>query len=201
MGGICVEPVSLYWKCVPKCKFVAEPFTRTLYARRWSRYILNYLYAISSENKKYSITEACSLTTTEYGLLTGYGFSATFVVTGLFMGRAADSNNRRNIIVIGCFIWNAALIGMGSSYMFWQLLMYRLMLGFGQAFSNPASYSMISDLFAADQRPYGNGLFATGCYVGGGLASLSETVITLLIACRAVSLQSYSTTFPFSFFQ
>lgn len=143
-------------------------------SNQWSRYILNYLYAISSDSSKYSITEACSLTSTEYGLLTGYGFSATFVVTGLFMGRAADSSNRRNIIVIGCFIWNAALAGMGSSTAFWELLVYRLVLGFGQAFSNPASYSMITDLFPPDQRPFANGLFATGCYIGGGLASLSE---------------------------
>ena len=78
------------------------------------------------------------------------------------MGRAADSNNRRNIIVIGCFIWNAALAGMGSSTAFWELLVYRLVLGFGQAFSNPASYSMITDLFPPDQRPFANGLFATG---------------------------------------
>ena len=90
------------------------------------------------------------------------------------MGRAADSSNRRNIIVIGCFIWNAALAGMGSSTAFWELLVYRLVLGFGQAFSNPASYSMITDLFPPDQRPFANGLFATGCYIGGGLASLSE---------------------------
>ena len=144
--------------------------------RRWSRYILNYLYAISSDSSRYSITASCSLTSTEYGLLTGYGFSATFVVTGLFMGRAADSNNRRNIIVIGCFIWNGALAGMGSSTVFWELLMYRLFLGFGQAFSNPASYSMISDLFIPDHRPMANGLFATGCYIGGGMASLSETI-------------------------
>jgi hypothetical protein len=40
-------------------------------SNQWSRYILNYLYAISSDSSKYSITEACSLTSTEYGLLTG----------------------------------------------------------------------------------------------------------------------------------
>lgn len=30
------------------------------------------------EASKISIADACSLTTSEYGLLTGYGFSATF---------------------------------------------------------------------------------------------------------------------------
>jgi len=59
-------------------------------SNQWARYILNYLYAISSDSSKYSISQACNLSSSEYGLLTGYGFSATFVITGLFMGRAAD---------------------------------------------------------------------------------------------------------------
>ena len=120
-------------------------------SNQWARYILNYLYAISSDSRKYSIKEACSLSTSEYGLLTGYGFSATFVVTGLFMGRAADSYNRRNIIVAGCIIWNLALAAQGASSAFWELLLFRLLLGFGEAFSNPASYSTVADLFPPDQ--------------------------------------------------
>ncbi len=138
------------------------------------RYILNYLYAISSEKAKFSISEACDITTAEYGLLTGYGFSATFVVTGLFMGRAADRYNRRNIIAAGALIWNISLAGMGTSASFWELLVYRLLLGFGQAFSNPASYSLISDVFPPLQSAKANGAFASGVYIGGGLASISE---------------------------
>jgi hypothetical protein len=59
--------------------FPAASFLET---QRWARYIINYLYAISSDESKYSISEACDFTTSEYGLLTGYGFSATFVVAG-----------------------------------------------------------------------------------------------------------------------
>mmetsp|Transcript_41707 Transcript_41707/g.53799 ORF Transcript_41707/g.53799 Transcript_41707/m.53799 type:complete len:479 (-) Transcript_41707:499-1935(-) len=145
-------------------------------SNQWARYILNYLYAISSTKDKYSIAEACDLSTSEYGLLTGYGFSATFVITGLFMGRLADSYNRRNIIVCGCVIWNLALAGMGMSSAFWELLVFRLLLGFGEAFSNPASYSSIADLFPPEKRPTANGTFATAVYIGGGTASLSMVI-------------------------
>jgi MFS family permease len=155
------------------------------FSNQWARYILNYLYAISSSSDKYSIAEACDLSTSEYGLLTGYGFSATFVITGLFMGRLADSYNRRNIIVAGCLIWNLALAGMGMSSKFWELLMFRLILGFGEAFSNPASYSSIADLFPPEKRPTANGTFATAVYVGGGMASLSM-VIAEKIGWRAM---------------
>ena len=35
-----------------------------------NRYMLNYLYAISSDKDRYSISQACDLSTSEYGLLT-----------------------------------------------------------------------------------------------------------------------------------
>ena len=136
--------------------------------------MLNYLYAISSDKDRYSISQACDLSTSEYGLLTGYGFSATFVITGLFVVRAADKYNRRNIICLGALIWNCALAGMGTASSFWELLVYRLLLGFGQAFSNPASYSCIADLFPPRAAPKANGIFASGVYIGGALASISE---------------------------
>mmetsp|Transcript_11003 Transcript_11003/g.25795 ORF Transcript_11003/g.25795 Transcript_11003/m.25795 type:complete len:517 (+) Transcript_11003:648-2198(+) len=153
---------------------LAGPTQTSIFSFRWSRYLLNYLYAISSSlGPKYSIAEATGLSPTEYGLLTGYGFSLTFVITGLFMGRAADSQSRRNIIAIGCVIWSMALAAMGMATGFPELLLFRLFLGFGEAFSNPASYSMISDLFPPEKRPAANGMFASAVYIGGGLASLS----------------------------
>ena len=65
---------------------------------------------------------------------------------------------------------------MGMSSVFWELLLFRLVLGFGQAFSNPASYSMLADLFAPAERARANAIFAAGVYVGGGLASVSELI-------------------------
>ena len=166
------------------------------------------------------------------------------------MGRAADTSNRKNIITAGCLIWNVALMGMGMSSDFVELLVLRLTLGFGQvmnawhaweasaaldppmtlrgtvqrvqlfwridphcqhhasppvryerfrppivlactrahsrtlvpdpsqAFSNPASYSMIADLFPPEMRPTANGQFASGMYIGGGLASVSMDIAT-----------------------
>jgi MFS family permease len=77
------------------------------------------------------------------------------------MGRAADSHNRKLIIALGCLIWSLATAGMGSSSAFWSLLTFRLLLGLGAAFSNPASYSMIADLFPPDQRPTANGMMTS----------------------------------------
>ena len=60
----------------------------------------------------------------------------------------------------------------GYSKTYVEVLLWRLVLGFGQAFSNPASYSLIADYFPENQRAQANGLFACGVYIGGGMASM-----------------------------
>lgn len=72
------------------------------------------------------------------------------VVCGLFMGRAADLYNRKNIVFYGVVIWNLATVWMGLANTFAQLLMSRIVLGIGESFSMPASYSLIADYFPAD---------------------------------------------------
>ena len=145
--------------------------------QQWSRYSLNYLYNVSADDDFTSIQAADSLSYADYGILTGYGFSATFCLAGLVAGRAADVSSRKLIIFAGCLIWNAALFMIGYSKTYAEVLLWRLALGFGQAFSNPASYSLIADYFPEAQRAQANGLFACGVYArrgaggGGGVAA------------------------------
>ena len=51
--------------------------------QQWSRYSLNYLYNVSADDDFTSIQAADSLSYADYGILTGYGFSATFCLAGL----------------------------------------------------------------------------------------------------------------------
>ena len=50
---------------------------------QWSRYSLNYMYAVSADDDKESIRAATDLNAADYGILTGYGFAGTFCVAGL----------------------------------------------------------------------------------------------------------------------
>ncbi|CAM9103237.1 unnamed protein product [Ectocarpus sp. 13 AM-2016] len=149
-------------------------------SNQWARYLLNYLYAVSDDDyddddaKEFiSIEDATGISTSEYGLLVGYGFSFCYVICGLFMGRAADLYNRKLIIFYGLVIWNVATVCLGMSENFIQLLLSRILLGIGESFSMPASYSLIADYFPAESLAQANGVFAFGVYVGGGLSSLS----------------------------
>lgn len=138
----------------------------------WSRYSFNYLYNVSSEDPYVSMKVDVDLSYGEYGFLTGYGFSSSGFLTGLVAGRAADVWTRTLLIGVGCFIWNGALFMIGASTTFSEMVFWRLALGFGQAFTGPASYSLIADYFPESQRSQANGLFACGIYLGGGLASV-----------------------------
>lgn len=66
------------------------------------------------------------------------------------MGRAADVYNRKNIVFYGLVIWNVATICLGLSNNYVELLLSRILLGIGESFSMPASYSLIADYFPAE---------------------------------------------------
>uniref|UniRef100_A0A7S2Y1D3 Major facilitator superfamily (MFS) profile domain-containing protein n=1 Tax=Fibrocapsa japonica TaxID=94617 RepID=A0A7S2Y1D3_9STRA len=152
-------------------------------ANQWARFLLDYLYAVPEDEipldediEKISIQYATELTPTQYGFLAGYGFSFVFVISGLFMGRAADLYNRKLIVFLGLAIWNAGVFIQGLSQNYQQLLLSRVILGVGESFSSPASYSLIADYFPKERLATANGIFAWGVYLGGGLSSLSITM-------------------------
>ena len=66
-----------------------------------------------------------------------------------------------------------ATIGTGAASSFSQVLGARTLTGVGQAFGNPASYTILGKLYPEEQRATVNGLFASSVYFGGGLAALS----------------------------
>jgi len=160
-------------------KYVLYVLLLIYVSNQWSRYLLNYLYSVSAkdlsneEAERFSISYATGITTAQYGLLVGFGFSFMYVLCGLLMGRAADSFNRRNIIFWGLLIWNVAVVIMAMSSSFTSLLVSRVILGIGESFSAPASYSLIADYFPVEARAEANGIYAFGVYVGGGLGSLA----------------------------
>eukprot|EP00612_Vaucheria_litorea_P003576 CAMPEP_0171462658 /NCGR_PEP_ID=MMETSP0945-20130129/6603_1 /TAXON_ID=109269 /ORGANISM="Vaucheria litorea, Strain CCMP2940" /LENGTH=442 /DNA_ID=CAMNT_0011989219 /DNA_START=64 /DNA_END=1392 /DNA_ORIENTATION=- len=143
---------------------------------QWTRYLLNYLYAVSSDDEYKSIKVATNLSSSQYGLLVGFGFGLTYVAFGMIMGRASDIYNRINIIAVGLLIWNGAILLMGLSSSFSTLLIARVILGIGESFSGPASYSLLADFFPPSRRGEANGIYAFGVYIGGGMSSLSLTL-------------------------
>ena len=127
----------------------------------------------------YNFEDGVCMTTTEYGVLTGVGFSFTFSLFGLFAGFIVDLYANRDGTILGISALFCALTTLLTSYCssFEQVVVLRAALGAFQAFGAPASVHLIMSHFerAAD-RPMANSSYTVGVYLGAGLSSLSSLI-------------------------
>src|SRR6478609_5387804 len=131
---------------------------------RWapaSIYILGFLYIIGTFNyldrlllglALPAIKQDMQVSDTALGLVTGFAFSLSYSLLGAPIAWAADRFNRRNIIAVGFAFWSTmtALTGMAANI--WQLAVARFLMGAGESTGMAPSTSMISDIFAPQNR-------------------------------------------------
>lgn len=112
------------------------------------------------------------LTDTEVSLLMGLSFALFYTLLGVPIGRWADRDNRRNIIIWGISVWSlmTALCGIVKSYS--QFFAVRIGVGVGEAALSPAAYSMLSDYFPKEKLATAISVYSAGVYLGSGLAVL-----------------------------
>lgn len=115
---------------------------------------------------------------TQYSLLASFGFTALFAVSSLLAGPVVDSSNRARLAVVSCSIWSLATMATGLASSFDGVLLFRVLQGISQGFTNPAAYGLLADLFPPERRATANSLYSSGIYLGGGLASLSILLVS-----------------------
>ena len=126
---------------------------------------------------------------TQMSLLMGFSFAIFYTILGIPLGRLADSMSRRRLIVAGVVVWSAmtALCGLARTY--WQLFLFRVGVGVGEATLSPAAYSMIADYFPPERRATAISVYSMGIYLGSGIAFLvGGLVIQFAVAQGAVML-------------
>lgn len=106
------------------------------------------------------------LTDTQYGILTGPAFVLVYAVSSLVFGYLADRRSRRAVIAGALAAWSlmTALCGMVTSFS--MLVLLRAGVGLGEAGSNPAGLSMLSDHFPPKRRSTALAIFASGGALG-----------------------------------
>jgi predicted MFS family arabinose efflux permease len=100
------------------------------------------------------------------GLLVGPTFAIFYATFGIPIAWLADRFNRRNIIAASLALFSLMTTVSGLAVHFWQLLLARVVTGVGEAGAGPASQSIISDLFAPEERAWAQSLYAAGSCVG-----------------------------------
>ena len=106
----------------------------------------------------------------EMSLLQGFAFAIFYTLVGLPIGRMVDSKRRVTIISIGVLVWSVMTALCGTARMYWQLFIYRMGVGVGEAALSPAAYSMLADYFRPERMGFALGVYSMGVYIGAGLA-------------------------------
>ena len=134
---------------------------------------------------------------TKMSLLMGFAFAIFYVTMGVPIARLADRYSRRTIIAAGIFLWSLATAACGLARSFAQLFTARVFVGVGEATLTPAAYSMIADYFPPDRLGRAIGVYATGVFIGSGLALvLGGAAIRLITEAGPMDLPLVGTLVP-----
>lgn len=104
----------------------------------------------------------------QYQAVAGTYFILTFSIMGVIVSYFADYfNNIRVLILAICVIfWSVMTISNGLIKEYWELVVLRFAVGFGEAGCNPIATSLISDYFSEDLRGSALGIYNWGIYTG-----------------------------------
>jgi len=106
----------------------------------------------------------------EMSLLQGFAFAIFYALVGLPIGRMVDNKKRVTIISVGILVWSVMTALSGTARFYWQLFIYRMGVGVGEAALSPAAYSMLADYFRPERMGFALGVYGIGVYIGAGLA-------------------------------
>lgn len=153
------------------------------YSTRYKAWLLCLLLAIYASNFidriilasiGQPIREELQLTGTQFGLLGGIAFALFYSTLAIPIARLAEHRNRVGIITVATLTWSVmtALCGIAQNY--WQLLLFRVGVGVGEAGLTPAAYSLISDHFPPNKRASAISVFNLGVPIGSLLGALAS---------------------------
>jgi MFS family permease len=101
----------------------------------------------------------------------------SYAFFGLLWGQAVDKKNRKWIVALACIGWSLTSIATGSINSLAVLAVMRFILGATQAACEPASFSLLADLFPSNKVATATSIMTAAPYLGSGISSLSVIMI------------------------
>lgn len=134
-------------------------------------YMLSYVDRTALGVLQEPIKREFGLSDGELGLLGGPAFAVLYALASLPIARLAERYNRAAIIATSLAAWSlmTALCGLAQSYV--HLLLARVGVSVGEAGGNPASHSLIADLFPPARRARALSVYTFGVPVGAFLGA------------------------------
>jgi len=145
-------------------------------------YILNFLdrglLGVVSE----PVMNELKITDGQFGLLTGFAFAFFYAFVGIPLAHFSERSNRVGIMTICIALWSCATALCGIAHEvdlgfvtlsgFVVLLMFRVLVGVGEAGCTPPANSLIADYYPSARRSTALGFYAMGVTVGQLTANL-----------------------------
>ena len=148
-------------------------------------YIFNYLDRQILGILAGPIIADLHLTDTQFGVLSGPPFAILYSILGVPFAYLADRTSRSRVITAALAFWSAftGLCGIATS--FWQLFVFRMGVGIGEAGGVAPSYALIADYFEPRRRARAMAIFSLGVPIGLALGTLIGAYIAHAISWRA----------------
>ncbi|MFZ4748379.1 MAG: MFS transporter [Sphingomonas sp.] len=110
---------------------------------------------------------------TQISILQGFAFAIFYAAMALPIGRIIDAKSRIGVIVWGTLIFSAATFFCGLATSFLMLVLFRTLVGVGEATLVPAGMSLLGDYFPPEKLGRAVGLFIGSTYAGSGVALIA----------------------------
>lgn len=150
----------------------SAPVARSKHYRTFVLLLLTLVYGFNFIDRQIVgilapfIQEDLGLSNTQLGLLIGLAFAMFYTIVAIPIAWLADRYNRVNILSIALASWSAftALTGLATNFV--QIGLARMGVGIGEAGGSPPSHSIISDLYAKEERAGALGVYSMGIPLG-----------------------------------
>ena len=140
-------------------------------------YVLNFLDRQLIGILAKPIQDALQVSDGQLGLIGGLYFAMFYCFIAIPVGWLADRTNRVNVLSLACAIWSGATIACGMAGNYTQLVVARMVVGFGEAGGVPPSYAIITDTYPPGRRAAALGIFNLGPAIGRGSVWLREDLM------------------------
>ena len=125
------------------------------------------------------------LTDAEFGAIAGLAFAILYSVLAVPFAMVADRTSRSRVIVAALTVWSGFTALCGTAANFWQLFIYRLGVGVGEAGGVAPSYALIADYFPPQRRARALAIFSLGIPIGLAAGTLIGAYLAAWIDWRA----------------
>lgn len=128
------------------------------------------------------------LSDAQFGALGGTAFALLYAFLGIPLAYLADRTSRGAVIAAALAVWSGFTALCGTAAGYWQLFLYRVGVGVGEAGGVAPSYALIADYFPTDRRARALAIFSLGVPIGLGGGSFIGAHLAAWFGWRAAFL-------------